>query len=80
MIYDVAVIGGGPAGSTTASYLAKAGIKTVVFEKKIFPRPHVGESLVPSVNRVLNELGMFDKLEQPKVDGDVDWKAEFKLD
>lgn len=64
MIYDVAVIGGGPAGSSTASYLAKAGLKTIVFEKKIFPRPHVGESLVPSVNRVLNELGMFDELEK----------------
>ncbi len=64
MIYDVAVIGGGPAGSTTASYLAKAGISTVVFEKKKFPRPHVGESMVPSVNRVLNELGVFDELEE----------------
>lgn len=63
-IYDVAVIGGGPAGSSVASYLAKADLKVLVLEKKIFPRPHVGESLVPSVNRVLNELGLFEQLEQ----------------
>ena len=63
MLYDVAVIGGGPAGSTAASYLSKEGLKVVLFEKKKFPRPHVGESLVPAVNRVLHELGLFEKLE-----------------
>src|SRR5437763_381010 len=61
--YDVGIIGGGPAGSAMAAYLAKAGIRCVVFERDIFPRPHVGESLVPSSNRVLNELGLFDKME-----------------
>lgn len=64
MLYDVAVIGGGPAGSSAASYLSKEGLKVVLFEKKKFPRPHVGESLVPSVNRVLNELGLFEQLEE----------------
>jgi FADH2 O2-dependent halogenase len=64
--FDVGIIGGGPAGSSMASYLAKAGVRCVVFEREIFPRPHVGESLVPSSNRVFGELGLFDKLEKAK--------------
>ena len=46
--FDVAIIGAGPAGSALAAYLAKAGISCVLLEREIFPRPHVGESLVPS--------------------------------
>src|ERR1017187_1522343 len=46
--FDVAIIGGGPAGSSMAAYLAKAGVSCVVFERELFPRPHAGESLVPS--------------------------------
>src|SRR6516164_5559382 len=64
--FDVGIIGGGPAGSSMGSYLAKAGITSVVFEREVFPRPHVGESLVPSSNRVLNELGLFEKMEAHK--------------
>jgi len=64
--FDVGIIGGGPAGSGMAGYLAKSGVRCVVFEREAFPRPHVGESLVPSSNRVFNELGLFDKLEEAK--------------
>ncbi|MFN3341365.1 MAG: FAD-dependent oxidoreductase, partial [Flavobacteriales bacterium] len=46
-IFDVAIIGGGPTGSTIASLLARDGHKVVVFEKEKFPRDHVGESLLP---------------------------------
>ncbi len=46
--FDVGIIGGGPAGSAMACYLAKAGVRCAVFERSLFPRPHVGESLVPS--------------------------------
>ena len=45
--YDVAIIGGGPAGSTAAALLARAGRRVVLFEREKFPRFHIGESLLP---------------------------------
>jgi flavin-dependent dehydrogenase len=62
--YDIAIIGGGPAGSTAAAYLAKAGLKVAVFEGEMFPRPHVGESLVPATTPVLLETGAMPKVEE----------------
>jgi 1H-pyrrole-2-carbonyl-[peptidyl-carrier protein] chlorinase len=64
--FDIGIIGGGPAGSSLAAYLAKAGISCVLFEREIFPRPHVGESLVPAANRVLQELGLLEQMEAAK--------------
>jgi 1H-pyrrole-2-carbonyl-[peptidyl-carrier protein] chlorinase len=62
--FDVGIIGGGPAGSGLAAYLARAGISCVVFESELFPRPHVGESLVPASNRVLQELDILPAMEE----------------
>jgi 1H-pyrrole-2-carbonyl-[peptidyl-carrier protein] chlorinase len=64
--YDVIVIGGGPAGAGMAAYLAKAGVRCAVLEREIFPRPHVGESLVPSSTRVFKDLDFIRKLEEAK--------------
>jgi 1H-pyrrole-2-carbonyl-[peptidyl-carrier protein] chlorinase len=64
--FDVGIIGGGPAGSSLAAYLGKAGAKCVVFEHELFPRPHVGESLVPSSTRVFHELGFLPKMEEAR--------------
>lgn len=64
--FDVAIIGGGPAGSSMGAYLAKAGAKCVVLERELFPRPHVGESLVPSSTRVFNDLGFLEKMEEAR--------------
>ncbi|MBV2156575.1 NAD(P)/FAD-dependent oxidoreductase [Kitasatospora sp. SUK 42] len=61
--FDVAVIGGGPAGSTVASYLAKAGLSVAVFEAENFPREHVGESLVTATTPVLLEIGAMPAIE-----------------
>jgi 1H-pyrrole-2-carbonyl-[peptidyl-carrier protein] chlorinase len=64
--FDIGIIGGGPAGSSLATYLAKAGVSCVVFERELFPRPHVGESLVPSSSRVFNDLGFMEQMEEAK--------------
>jgi flavin-dependent dehydrogenase len=61
--FDVAVIGGGPAGSTMASYLAKAGVSVALFEGDNFPREHVGESLVTATTPVLLEIGAMPAVE-----------------
>ncbi|MGI8480887.1 MAG: NAD(P)/FAD-dependent oxidoreductase, partial [Chthoniobacterales bacterium] len=45
--YDVAIIGGGPAGSTAATLLARTGRTVIVLERDKFPRFHIGESLLP---------------------------------
>ncbi len=61
--FDVIIIGGGPAGSTLGSYLAKNNISCAIFEKEKFPRPHVGESLVASSTLIFQELGLIKKME-----------------
>jgi flavin-dependent dehydrogenase len=60
--YDVIVIGGGPGGSTAATFLAKAGKKVLVLEKEIFPRFHIGESLLPYNRRIFDEMGVLPTL------------------
>ncbi|QOV91152.1 NAD(P)/FAD-dependent oxidoreductase [Humisphaera borealis] len=60
--YDVVVIGGGPAGSTTGALTAEAGNKTLVIERSKFPRFHIGESLMPETYWVFKRLGMLPKL------------------
>jgi len=61
--FDVIVIGGGPAGSTAAAYLANAGMEVCLLESEIFPRPHVGESLVPAATPVLVETGAIEEVD-----------------
>lgn len=58
--FDVAVIGGGPGGSSTATALARRGRSVLLLERDRFPRFHIGESQLPWINGVLEELGAHD--------------------
>ena len=60
--YDVAIIGGGPAGSTAATLLSKAGRRVIVLERDKFPRFHIGESLLPFSMQTFTRLGLQEKL------------------
>ena len=62
--YDAVVIGGGPGGSTTATLLARRGWRVALLERERFPRPHVGESLLPASMPVLEELGVLAEVEE----------------
>jgi menaquinone-9 beta-reductase len=56
---DVIVVGAGPAGSTTAFYLAQAGLDVLVLEKSRFPREKVcGDGLTPRAVKALIGMGI----------------------
>ncbi|MGH3229618.1 MAG: geranylgeranyl reductase family protein [Streptosporangiaceae bacterium] len=56
---DVIVVGAGPAGSTTAYYLAQAGLDVLMLEKSAFPREKVcGDGLTPRGVKALVAMGI----------------------
>lgn len=60
---DVIVIGGGPAGSTAATFLAQKGFSVALLERDRFPRFQIGESLLPYNNDLFHRLGLVDQLD-----------------
>lgn len=63
-LYDVAIIGGGPAGSSFATFARQRGLNVILFEKEKFPRDHIGESLIPFTYWKLKELGVLEDLKK----------------
>lgn len=86
---DVLVIGGGPAGSTAATLLARKGHRVLMLEKDRHPRFHIGESLLPANVPILEELGVLERVRAlgvlklgadfPKDDGHVTFHFERAL-
>ena len=62
--FDVIVMGGGPAGSSVAGMLSREGRKVILFEKEIFPRHHIGESLMTDTYWTFQRLGLLEKLRE----------------
>ena len=65
-IYDVAIIGAGPAGSVAAALLNRSGLSVCVLEKQHFPRFVIGESLLPHCLEMLEEAGFADAVRAEK--------------
>lgn len=82
---DVAIIGGGPAGTTLATLLKKYRPQTTIaiFEREQFPREHVGESLLPPIGEILDEMGCWDAIEAAnfpiKIGATYRWGQSTKL-
>ena len=82
---DVAIIGGGPAGTTLATLLKKYRPQSTIsiFEREQFPRDHVGESLLPPIGKILDEMGCWDAVEAAnfpiKIGGTYRWGQSNKL-
>lgn len=62
--YDAIVVGGGPAGSTAAGYLARHGHRVLLLERMKFPRHRIGESLLPSMMPILEDFGLVEACRQ----------------
>ncbi|MHB8894432.1 MAG: geranylgeranyl reductase family protein [Candidatus Geothermincolia bacterium] len=64
MDYDVVISGGGPAGSSTAYYLARQGVNVLVMDKAAFPREKIcGDGIAPRAVRNLYRMGLRERLD-----------------
>src|SRR5882672_9975360 len=64
-LYDIAVIGAGPAGSAAAYFLARGGLRVALLDKFDFPRDKTcGDGLTPRALKLLDEMGVLPQVEQ----------------
>ncbi len=66
-IYDLAIIGSGPAGSLAAALAAKAGLDVIIFEQKKHPRPKVcgGFLSARAISLLPGDLNLFSPQAEP---------------
>jgi len=61
---EVIVVGGGPAGASTAYALAREGVDVLVLDRATFPRDKVcAEYLSPQASRILSDMGVLEEIE-----------------
>jgi flavin-dependent dehydrogenase len=65
--FDIAIVGGGPAGSTAGTLLAQKGWNVAIFEKEEFPRFKIGESLLPGSLCTFERMGVKEKIDRADV-------------
>ena len=62
-VFDVAIVGGGPAGSTCAAFCAAAGLRTLLLEREKFPREKVcGDCINPACWPILERLELAEQI------------------
>src|SRR3954469_5904015 len=62
-MFDVAIVGGGPAGSGCAAFCAAAGLRTAIFEREKFPREKVcGDCINPAAWPILRRLEVAEQI------------------
>jgi menaquinone-9 beta-reductase len=62
-MFDVAIVGGGPAGSSCAAFCAAAGLRTAILEREKFPREKVcGDCINPACWPILRRLGLIERV------------------
>jgi FADH2-dependent halogenase len=76
-VYDALILGCGPAGSSVATFLARAGKRVLALEKEVFPRFHIGESLLPCNMLIFEEMGVMPALRAAHFP--IKYAAQFEL-
>ena len=62
-MYDVIIVGAGPAGTTAALYAHRLELKCILLDKAVFPRDKIcGDALSGKSIRIMRELGILDEL------------------
>ena len=58
LVCEVAVLGGGPAGSAAAKVLCDLGHNVILVERDEVKRSHIGEAFAPSISRAFDVLDL----------------------